>query len=75
MKTWGKKYILEEKKGNAKALRSQRKLLILMIQKNGPCAFSKSSKAVTEDEVGVLGKTCGGASYVCAESLSRVQLL
>ena len=75
MKTWGKKYILEEKKGNAKALRSQRKLLILMIQKNGPCAFSEVSEAVTEDEFGVLGRTCEGASCVCAESLSRVQLL
>ena len=45
MKTWGKKYILEEEKGNAKALKSQRKLLILMIQKSSPCAFSEVSRA------------------------------
>ena len=45
VKTWGKKYILEEEKGNAKALKSQRKLLILMTRKSGPCAFSKVSRA------------------------------
>ena len=46
MKTWGKKYILEEEKGNAKALKSQRKLLILMTRKSGPCAFSEVPKPI-----------------------------
>ena len=72
MKAWGKMYILEEGKGNAKALKSLRKLLILMIQTTSPCAFSEVSKAdVTEDEIGVLGKDVR-ALCVCAQSVSHI---
>lgn len=72
MKAWGKKYILEEEEGNAKALKSLRKLLILMIQKNSPCAFREVSKAdVTEDEIGALGKDVR-ALCVYAQSVSHI---